>query len=70
MATRAPLSPRFVSLAGRFIVLEAEQVPFGRRFATNCRLTIVTLPVTRLAGMVIPDGMSVILRTAGIDRTC
>ena len=58
----------FVSLAGRFIVLKPNKARSGgvsRRIVGEDR----DLARDSLNGIEIPDGMSVILRTAGIDRT-
>ncbi len=58
----------FVSLAGRFIVLKPNKSRSGgvsRRIVGEDR----DLARDSLNGIEIPDGMSVILRTAGIDRT-
>ena len=57
----------FVSLAGRFIVLKPNKSKSGgvsRRIVGEDR----DLARQSLRGVDIPDGMSVILRTAGIDR--
>ncbi len=57
----------FVSLAGRFIVLKPNKPKSGgvsRRIVGEDR----DLARESLRGVNIPDGMSVILRTAGIDR--
>ena len=57
----------FVSLAGRFIVLKPNKQKSGgvsRRIVGQDR----DLARESLQGVNIPDGMSVILRTAGIDR--
>jgi ribonuclease E len=58
----------FVSLAGRFIVLKPNKDRSGgvsRRIVGDDR----DLARKSLNEIVVPDGMSVILRTAGIDRT-
>ena len=58
----------FVSLAGRFIVLKPNKARSGgvsRRIVGSDR----DLARQSLNDVVIPDGMSVILRTAGIDRS-
>ena len=58
----------FVSLAGRFIVLKPNKARSGgvsRRITGDDR----DLARQSLNDVVIPDGMSVILRTAGIDRS-
>ena len=58
----------FVSLAGRFIVLKPNKARSGgvsRRIVGEDR----DLARDSLNGIEIPDGMSVILRTAGIDRS-
>ncbi len=58
----------FVSLAGRFIVLKPNK---GRSGGVSRRITGDDRDLARksLNEIEIPDGMSVILRTAGIDRT-
>ena len=58
----------FVSLAGRFIVLKPNKDRSGgvsRRIIGDDR----DLARKSLNEIIVPDGMSVILRTAGIDRT-
>jgi len=58
----------FVSLAGRFIVLKPNKVRSGgvsRRIVGSDR----DLARQSLNDVQVPDGMSVILRTAGIDRS-
>jgi len=58
----------FVSLAGRFIVLKPNKDRSGgvsRRIVGDDR----DLARKSLNEIIVPDGMSVILRTAGIDRT-
>ncbi len=58
----------FISLAGRFIVLKPNKPRSGgvsRRIVGDER----DLARQSLQDVTIPDGMSVILRTAGIDRT-
>jgi ribonuclease E len=58
----------FVSLAGRFIVLKPNKARSGgvsRRIVGSDR----DLARQSLTGVEVPDGMSVILRTAGIDRS-
>ena len=58
----------YVSLAGRFIVLKPNKDRSGgvsRRIVGDDR----DLARRSLSGVEIPDGMSVILRTAGIDRS-
>jgi len=58
----------FVSLAGRFIVLKPNKARSGgvsRRIVGSDR----DLARKSLNDVVVPDGMSVILRTAGIDRS-
>jgi ribonuclease E len=58
----------FVSLAGRFIVLKPNKARSGgvsRRIVGSDR----DLARQSLSGIEVPDGMSVILRTAGIDRS-
>src|SRR5210317_22437 len=58
----------FVSLAGRFIVLKPNKARSGgvsRRIVGSDR----DLARQSLSGVEVPDGMSVILRTAGIDRS-
>ncbi|MGB5337094.1 MAG: Rne/Rng family ribonuclease [Woeseiaceae bacterium] len=58
----------FVSLAGRFIVLKPNKERSGgvsRRIVGDDR----DLARKSLNDIVVPDGMSVILRTAGIDRS-
>lgn len=58
----------FVSLAGRFIVLKPNKTHSGgvsRRILGDER----DLARKSLRDVAIPDGMSVILRTAGIDRS-
>ena len=58
----------FVSLAGRFIVLKPNK---GRSGGVSRRITGSDRDLARksLNEIEIPDGMSVILRTAGIDRS-
>jgi ribonuclease E len=58
----------FVSLAGRFIVLKPNK---GRSGGVSRRITGLDRDLARksLNEIEIPDGMSVILRTAGIDRS-
>ncbi len=58
----------FVSLAGRFIVLKPNKARSG---GVSRRITGDDRDAARksLKNVEIPDGMSVILRTAGIDRT-
>ena len=58
----------YVSLAGRFIVLKPNKARSGgvsRRIVGSDR----DLARQSLSGIEVPDGMSVILRTAGIDRS-
>src|SRR5210317_2337885 len=58
----------YVSLAGRFIVLKPNKARSGgvsRRIVGSDR----DLARQSLTGVEVPDGMSVILRTAGIDRS-
>ena len=58
----------YVSLAGRFIVLKPNKARSGgvsRRIVGSDR----DLARESLTGVEVPDGMSVILRTAGIDRS-
>jgi len=57
----------FVSLAGRFIVLKPNK---GRSGGVSRRITGDDRDLAResLNEITVPDGMSVILRTAGIDR--
>ena len=58
----------YVSLAGRFIVLKPNTARSGgvsRRIVGSDR----DLARQSLSGIEVPDGMSVILRTAGIDRS-
>jgi ribonuclease E len=58
----------FVSLAGRFIVLKPNKARSG---GVSRRITGQDRDAARksLNEIVVPDGMSVILRTAGIDRS-
>jgi ribonuclease E len=58
----------FVSLAGRFIVLKPNKARSG---GVSRRITGQDRDAARrsLNEIIVPDGMSVILRTAGIDRT-
>ena len=58
----------FVSLAGRFIVLKPNKARSG---GVSRRITGGDRDAARksLDEVIVPDGMSVILRTAGIDRT-
>jgi len=58
----------FVSLAGRFIVLKPNK---SRSGGVSRRITGQDRDAARdsLNSIVVPDGMSVILRTAGIDRS-
>ncbi len=58
----------FVSLAGRFIVLKPNK---GRSGGVSRRITGDDRDLARqsLNEIVVPDGMSVILRTAGIERS-
>ncbi len=58
----------FVSLAGRFIVLKPNKARSG---GVSRRITGTDRDLARrsLNEVQVPDGMSVILRTAGIDRT-
>ena len=58
----------FVSLAGRFIVLKPNK---GRSGGVSRRITGSDRDLARksLNEIEVPDGMSVILRTAGIDRS-
>ena len=58
----------FVSLAGRFIVLKPNKARSG---GVSRRITGQDRDAARKAlnSIEVPDGMSVILRTAGIDRT-
>jgi ribonuclease E len=58
----------FVSLAGRFIVLKPNKARSG---GVSRRITGQDRDAARksLDEIVVPDGMSVILRTAGIDRS-
>jgi ribonuclease E len=58
----------FVSLAGRFIVLKPNKARSG---GVSRRITGQDRDAARnaLNSIEVPDGMSVILRTAGIDRT-
>ena len=58
----------YVSLAGRFIVLKPNKARSGgvsRRIVGSDR----DLARESMSGVEVPDGMSVILRTAGIDRS-
>ncbi|MDH3756705.1 MAG: Rne/Rng family ribonuclease [Gammaproteobacteria bacterium] len=58
----------YVSLAGRFIVLKPNKARSGgvsRRIVGSDR----DLARQSLSGVEVPDGMSIILRTAGIDRS-
>ena len=58
----------FVSLAGRFIVLKPNKARSG---GVSRRITGADRDQARksLNDVIVPDGMSVILRTAGIDRS-
>ena len=58
----------FVSLAGRFIVLKPNKARSG---GVSRRITGADRDNARksLNEVIVPDGMSVILRTAGIDRS-
>ena len=58
----------FVSLAGRFIVLKPNKARSG---GVSRRITGQDRDLARksLNEVIVPDGMSVILRTAGIDRS-